>query len=148
MPKPKKPRTSAISERAAYVTSTQRTPFGRASHVKQYDAKALREEYDREIHNASQQRIGKWSSFLLIFILVITYLDERMKEDKAKVQRLCGDDDEGDAGAALVDNDGLTSSFPLESEDVLSGGVSLSISHAGGELLSILLDENDSKSIQ
>ncbi|KAF7785028.1 hypothetical protein Agabi119p4_1193 [Agaricus bisporus var. burnettii] len=122
LPKPpRKQRTTASSNRAAHVT-TVRTPFGNSSQVKQYDAKALREEYDQEMYKARQRRV---------------VLDERMKEETARFRRLSGT---GDSDATYGDND-IAPTFPLEPEDVLSGNVPLSISHAGGELLSILLDE-------
>jgi hypothetical protein len=68
-----------------------------------------------------------------------------MKEERVKIQRLSG---VGDTGSASADNDTFEPTLPLEPEDVLSGGVPLSISHAGGELLSILLNESTGKNTQ
>lgn len=77
-------------------------------------------------------------TFIISLILLIL-LEEYLEHNKEKHCRL--DIIAGNSSDPLPTFD---TAIPLEPEDILSGQIPLHISHAGGELLAILHDEEDS----
>ncbi|KAJ3553548.1 hypothetical protein NP233_g12617 [Leucocoprinus birnbaumii] len=120
-----RPRTTGSSNKGHLVTSV-RTPFGHKKQTVQYDAKGLREEMDQGLA-AARQRLA----------------DQAMEKEKLRFQRLdiMREQDNADDDNGSPSN--MWDPIPFEPEDVLGGGVSLDISHAGGELIDILLHDED-----
>lgn len=132
--------SSASSDRAAYVASVL-TPYGRVKKTVHYDARGLRKELDVALATAQKRRTGRSAhSFNYVLDLNLRLIvEDHLERDKEKYRRLSNitSHEPIDDFSPLISD----TAIPLEPADILSGHVPLNISHAGGELLAILHDE-------